>query len=911
MVLKSSRISKLTLYIIISSITLLSILIITLIITYFFPIQTVANNFNTARDSQFIAPWPTSALEQEYSERRRLKRYAKSEQMRRMEKQLQRMEILNTPIYDLFLDSNVEISNTRYMTSLEDTAFLWPLLPAKKLFYNSLNPNIFRKSSNVIFPYPHWSTVIEGLLLLGGEEIKATIPVVRGRRSFNFTLFLLTPGNIRINLGQYVWAKTFTEDDVQKRMKLSIPINDTTASIIKVISISSSFYILDASVNHTEHNARSPIRVSSQSTIWNPNKNLLIASTKKITPTANEDDSLNEEVDDEENQFVDEQKPDELKPEEATSTNNQSKQVKKKNITINDPLAQTNNSQIMTDEPYSTAFGYNIVIIQTPKISENILKNKKKLAKISPHLSSLLEQSAVFSKSISISDNANENFRRFIFSDQKYLNSDNIPITKEEINEKKAKNTYLELRKYGYDVVGIANPEAYFYNKQIADSSDFANLKGKWLEKNEWTFSKKNSQIDDRNIPAQGLEAIFKTKSKEISPSITQKDFPIISNFLTGVSQNIDAVPEWAPNQYILINNKNLYIPRTIDAFQNWTLENQQTRFLAHILLDTDAQLIRPTLKDLGKSILTLGFSSVFNPFQIDDIANISFVDRALGHIFDTIKARKIENRTIVFVLQPLDKADSKNRLFATGILKIPGLIPKKNLNFENLNINDITATLLTNVGIPVGKNIDNSQSEIEGFMLEKIKQKEYQEKKNLTQELVEKNKFFKYTMMIKADEKNCASFIWNPRKEKIFGVQANFPVNQLIFDSALEFFPCSIKNKFIQLTWYQRNENSNMASANIDDFLGGNFSYRKNITSLPYFYFGNSITSSESIPFYFDTMTRQNLEKIFLVEEKNLKRSQKILKENFYAIDIFEKSNLNSPNVTNRTKIGFFVTPL
>ncbi|WP_186647276.1 hypothetical protein [Fluviispira vulneris] len=910
MVLKSSRISKLTLYIIISSISLFTILIITLIITYFFPVQTIANNFNTARDSQFIAPWPISALEQEYLERRRLKRYAKSEQIRRMEKQLQRMEILNTPIYDLFLDSNVEISNTRYMTSLEDTAFLWPLLPAKKLFYNSLNPNIFRNSSNVIFPYPHWSAVIEGLLLLGGEEIKATIPIVRGRRSFNFTLFLLTPGNIRINLGQYIWAKTFTEDDVQKRMKLSIPINDSTASIIKVSSISSSFYILDASVNHTEHNARSPIRVSSQSTIWNPNKALLIASSKKISSSASDEDTLNEE-DDDEDKFVDEQKPDELKPEETLAAQNQSKQIKKKNINIIDPLTQNNNPQIMTDEPYSTAFGYNIVIIQTPKISENILKNKKKFAKISPNLYSLMEQSAIFPKSISISENANENFRRFIFSDPKYLNSDNIPITKEEVNEKKAKNTYLELRKYGYDVVGIANPEAYFYNKQIADSADFANLNGRWLEKNEWTFSKKNSQIDDRNIPAQGLEAIFKTKSKDISPSITQKDFPIISNFLAGVSQNIDAVPEWGPNQFILINNKNLYIPRTIDAFQNWTLENQQTRFLAHILLDTDTQLIRPTIKDLGKSILTLGFSSVFNPFQIDDIANISFIDRALGHIFDTIKARKIENRTIVFVLQPLDKPDSKNRLLATGILKIPGLIPKKNLNYENLNINDITATLLTNVGIPVGKNIENSQSEIEGYMLEKIKQKEYQESKNITQESVIKNKFFKYTMLIKPDEKNCASFIWNPRKEKIFGIQANYPVNQLIFDSALEFFPCSIKNKFIQLTWYQRNENSNISNANIEDFLGGNFSYRKNITSLPYFYFGNAITSSESIPFYFDTITRQNLEKIFLVEEKNLKRSQKMLKENFYAIDIIEKTNLYNPDLANRTKIGFFVTPL
>ncbi|KAB8029801.1 hypothetical protein [Fluviispira multicolorata] len=910
MALKTSRLSKLSLYIIVSSITVFTFLICFLIISFFFPVQTISNNFSTARSSRFIAPWPISALEQENLERRRLKRYAKSEQLRRMEKQLQRMEILNTPIYDLFLDSNAEISNTRFMTSLEDTSFLWPMLPAKKLFYNSLNPNVFRKSSQVVFPYSHWSRLIEGIILLGGEEIKATIPVVRGRRSFNFTLFLLTPGSIRINLGQYIWAKTFTEDDVQKRVKFSIPINDSTATNIKIISISSSFYILDASVNHTEHNARSPIRVSSQSKIWNVNKTILIANQKKTVKLANEDETILED-DEEVDKFVDEQKPEDLKPEELPPTPIQLNQPTKKSVTIIDPLTQITNPQIMTDEPYSTAFGYNIVIIQTPKISESLLKNRKKLAKISPTLNSLLEQSAVFSKSISISENSSENFRRFIFSDSKYLSSDNIPITREEVDDEKEKNTYLELRKYGYDVVGIANPETYFFNKQISESAGFSNFYGRWLEKSEWAFSRKNMQIDDRNLPVQGLDAIFKTKSKDISPSISQKDFQVISSYLSGVSQNIDAVPNWGPNEYILINNQTLYIPRTVEAFQNWTQENQQSRFLAHILLDTDPTLIRPTLKDLGKSISTLGFSSIVNPFQIDDIARVSYIDRALGQIMDTIKARKIENRTIVFILQPLEKVDSKKGSIATGILKIPGLIPKKNLTFENLNINDITATLLTNVGIPVGKNIANKQSKIDGYMLENIKKKDYEENIKTSLEPININKFFKYTLLIKPDAHNCASFLWNPKKEQIFGVQTNYPVNQIILEKSIEFFPCSIKNKFITFTWYQKNEGANAFYSNIDEFLGGSFSYRKNITSLPYFYFGNYLTSSESIPFYFDSVTKQNLEKIFIVDEKNLKKSQKAIKDNFYAIDIFEGKNLDNPTLTNRTKIGFFVTPL
>lgn len=296
-----------------------------------------------------------------------------------------------------------------------------------------------------------------------------------------------------------------------------------------------------------------------------------------------------------------------------------------------------------------------------------------------------------------------------------------------------------------------------------------------------------------------------------------QKDFSIISNFLAGISQNIETVPEWDPNEYVLINSYGLYIPRVVDAFQNWSLENQQSRFLAHILLDPGPHLIYPTLKDLGRSLSTLGLSSIVSPMQIDDFANLSYIDRALGQIMDTIKARKIENRTIFFVLMPIDKGDGKKSSLATGIFKIPGLVPKKNISFENISINDISSTLLTTVGIPAGKNIANASSDINGFMLEKIDLKEYNAKK-LDNEKSNKQ-FIKYSMIIKPDANNCSSFMWNSKKQPIFSLQANFPIYQLLTDNSIEFFPCSIKNKFINLTWYQKNGDNLLSINNIEDF--------------------------------------------------------------------------------------------
>ena len=189
MPLRSSRLSKWSIYIILSSIFVAISVLIFLIIIYFYPIPAVTNNFQHAQFSRFISPWPMSALDQELIERRRLKRYAKGEQLRRMEKQLQRMELLNIPIYDLFLDANAEVSIPRFVNSPDIASFLWPILPGKKIFTNVNNPNFYRKSSNVIFPYNHWAQLSEGIILQGGEEVKATIPLVKGRRVFTFKLF--------------------------------------------------------------------------------------------------------------------------------------------------------------------------------------------------------------------------------------------------------------------------------------------------------------------------------------------------------------------------------------------------------------------------------------------------------------------------------------------------------------------------------------------------------------------------------------------------------------------------------------------------------------------------------------------------------------------------------------------------
>ena len=52
--------------------------------------------------------------------------------------------------------------------------------------------------------------------------------------------------------------------------------------------------------------------------------------------------------------------------------------------------------------------------------------------KVAPNLANLFEQSITFNKSLHISDNVSENYRRFIFSDPNFLNSENISIVKKK-----------------------------------------------------------------------------------------------------------------------------------------------------------------------------------------------------------------------------------------------------------------------------------------------------------------------------------------------------------------------------------------------------------------------------------------------------------------------------------------------
>lgn len=863
-----------------------------------FPIPTTLLNFETMRFGRFFSPWPVSALDQEQLERKKNKRYSKTERAKRFEKQLQKMNVLSVPIYDLALDDKVEYSFASMQPYPEKTSYLWPILPKNRKGQNGRTVDVF-------FPGVKWDRSMEGVFLAGGDKIKADIPVTHEKRYLNFSVFPLTPGNMRVFLGQHAWARTFTQDEVQKKISITIPVNDSSAGNVRIISVSSSMYLLDATVNLIAQNGRIPIKVANNSALWFSNSNLVIQ--KKIENQENQiaEDAAFEELEGDDDSHEGEESS--ATAEDADVETKQASVTEKVQETekpspavkadVVDPLTQVTNPQILVKEPYSTAFGYNVVFVQMDGLSEALLNDSKAFAKIAPNIFNFSKK-ALFLKSQVSSLPENESiFRDTIFLGSHFARHDSA-IVNNILTRDQLQNVYYRFRKFGYKVLSVAPPNAVSFPENETSGASFRGLYSKWLGSDDWIFEEKNTKITDKwNQGAAGLDAIFKTKTREPIPPLNDQDYNLISQYLQRISSFTEDRPDWLPSEYFFVDEKKHYVPKTLDAFQTWTGENMQSRFFAHILLSSQSIPRQPTLNDFKNAVFKNGFSSLIHPFKIKNEAYVSYLDRAVGHLLDTIQARRIENRTIV-VLLVRDGDSSLGSLF----LNVPGLIPKRGVRINQVRIQDIFATLFSTVGIPSGVNLTRENDFKYGKMFET---RDFQVKTISAPE--EKKEFVKYVMLIHPDKENCAPFIWHATNTDFFGLEATLPVYQILDSSSVEFFPCAMQNQFVRVTWYQkRNKGESSANALLST-VGGQFTYQKNSQQFPSFYFGKNLISSQNLIFLFKQITKSDLHNIFFVNEASLERSVQLAQESF----TLQKAESAFTTEKGGTKVALFLSDL
>jgi hypothetical protein len=410
-------------------------------------------------------------------------------------------------------------------------------------------------------------------------------------------------------------------------------------------------------------------------------------------------------------------------------------------------------------------------------------------------------------------------------------------------------------------------------------------------------FQKENAEIDDKAEPASGLQAIFKQQERQISPPVLESDYKELSSLLAEVSKNLDRVPEWNSNEYVLIDPHKQYVPMAIEAFKQWTLDNSKERFFAHIFLNDKSFSDKPFLKDLGKSFFADGLSSFWNPMYLKNIAYASFIDRAFGQISDTIHGRRLENRTIFFVLFQ----DEKEAYKAQGFFYIPGLLPKISSFDKEVDQNDILSTLFSTVGIPSGNNMESLDGYHFGSMLE-VQNQNAPQLQDFSSANEDKS-YYKYVLVINpgAAKESCKPFEWRTEGTSFFGLESDYPIYSSQSDHSIEIFPCSSKNKIVKISWYQSRAPQTLVDPSSSEFIrtiGGHFVFEKNSEDLPEFYFGKNLISMEHVIFSLEHLSEPALKKTFFVETNHLDQVTN------NVIGSFSKQN-------KKSQIAFFISPI
>lgn len=809
-----------------------------LIVFSFFPIQSKIDSNSVVKFPKFFQPWPSKLTEEQAIEAKKMKKYAKAEQKRRQEKQLQQMNLLNAPIYNLFLDENVFFSSNKEFLKYGKMDLTWPVIPSQKVFKQTTE-GTEKKSAYVLFPSAGWSHVQNGVFLSAGDEIKFDVPLSKEKRYLNINVFPLSEGDMHVSLGLHSWSRVFHDEDIQQKNAISIPIYDQSATTIKITSSALNFYLTDVNVSHILSSARQPIHVSDKSHFW---------SFQPYFP--NEHDVP----------------------------------VEEKNL------------QIKTSEPVSTALGYNVILIHLNAIDSNLLSDDKTLSAVAPHLFEMKKKGVFFEQIDMPSNSFVDNFRSFAFLENpQHPIASHLFLLKNAISHEKNRNMYLRFQKYGYRTLVMSPPQALLFPKKMLDWNHSLDLYNRWLDAFDWPFEKENQQTDEDQENATGLQAIFKLPNKRVFHPVQPQDEKNISSLLAETSPQMQNIPDWNADEYFFMNPAKSYVPMLVESFKQWTLSNSHERFFAHVFLNDPDFSDRPFFKDFKKSF----FSALTHPKDMHALAYASYVDRALEQIEDTVKGRKIEHRTIFFLVLQQDQKTSK----AKGIFVIPGLVPKKAEQSQSVLQSDILATLFSSVGIPSGQNTSYLDGYDWGRMLEMPSMDPLpvaqSPENSLSAQLHKKTTYYQYHMLIHPGQTGCAPFSWKASNEAFLNLEASVPVYQKNKDTEFQIFPCSFKEKFIQVSWYQKKNALVEDQSFLQKKLGGVFSVAKDTDDLATFYFGDKQIPSNHVLFSFDHISDADANKLFFVE--TTKSNQAMQK----AAQLF------SSRTTQKTEIAFFINEI
>jgi len=876
---------------------------------YRFPWPVHLSDFSHAKGGVFVGHWPQPSMEEDLQARKKLRRFPRSEQERRLNLKLRRMEFLSVPLFDFFLDSGTQLTTPELPAGVTSSnSIIWPSLPTgRKLGSQSGESQSIRY---VVLPKSYGSQCVEGLSMSAGDELKVSVPLARNKRNVVFTVMPLTPSYIRAWLGQYSWGKQFSDADVNRLHMVTIPINDTTATSIRMTLSSGNVLISTASVSQWDRAGRLPIQLGQESKLWtrkgasdeSPQDNNSLSDAKSPEVSQVEDEALKEDVSQAEasREALPQVTP---KPTKTTALQTED---------LLDPNATKANRVLSVPGRSTVSLGYNVLLIQLDSILNTVMNESEEFEALAPHLSRFLKTAMSINIHLPRYKKSTELFQHTVVRQR----ADYIPlklpiITKDIISNEDVFNLYQEFRNYGYRVISFAPPSALSLPVALSYGNEVPNVNGRWLDANDWDFLVRRRELDSQPEPASGLAAIFNSERDNKQFAMNANDFEKMARILEGLEKHRDSVPDWKANELAIINGRKSYLPRLIDSFHRWTEDNSQIRSLAHIYLQNDDPELRPSFKDFLTVFKYKKLKALALPGRSERYARIVMLDRVFGELLDTLIARRMYHRTAIAVLLPRRSSEQKEKnSSAQFMVSLSGLEGKKFDLGKKHSLDDALQTLAQLVGIQLrqkgknghivfsGESLENgfkaaSQSENARLVSEEspesvIEQEQLnldpstssesnlllaeasnEDSKEKTKQLSQVSKF---RMIILPRAAGCQPFEWRA-SAPYFGLNASQPVVEepVPRGKIIRVYPCGIRDQVIELSWYQshpRLEDFSTGTSASHDLFGGGLKFLRDPASsltqdIPLFLVGPQALSLDSLPL--------RLEKFSLAEVNNV----------------------------------------
>jgi|GEM_PF-624513 len=774
-----------------------------------FPWPTVYTDFSLARSSQFLTPWPQPSMDEEQQDRKRLRRFAKQEVERRFGIQLRRMETLHMPLFDPFLDAGVQVG-----TSVSGTApqpvlrFPWPAFETGRVIGD---PGAQKTVSYFAIPMAHGVQLMEGVGVGVGEELRFSFPIVKNRRTLDFMALPLAPGTVRGTLGQYTWVRNFADSDVHRFQVISIPVNDSTASSLRITSQTAQFLLLGAVVSQWDRSGRVPVQVASQSALWETDPALMQAALAPGTESGAKEEG---EGEGEAAAETPEQNPAEVPPPEVAAPVENDKDAAKRagakealeKAKLPDPMEQVANPQVHGMAARTAALGYNILLLQLDEIPEDVVTNPDAYLKILPNLVGLLKTSVVSARGGAAAPSPLGVFHRTVLaSGTDAVATENRVLLRKHLLGNNTFNLYARLRNFGYKVLAAAPARFLGLPSDLSAGREVPSLDRRWLGAADWPFAQRNKELEEQSQPATGLDAIFQTNTSPLAPPLTDADLERVGAFLAEVGRGERLFSDWRANETFLPDSEGLYLPSLVDFFQKWTKENMQSRFFVHAYVDTRVGVTRPSMKDLFQIAKARKFGALVSSGESSTLARLALLDRAVGQILSTLKVRRLTHRTAIGLLMPHGKEGSPRGLSAA--ISLPG-VPVRGAPQSGTTVDDFVATLVTAVGVPLGRNVKDSVAAFPGASWELPKT---DEGARGAQVEAAKRPLTRYVVYLRSGETGCEPLSWRT-SEDVFGLESSQPVVEFSGEAGREhfrIFPCSLPGKMVRLSWFQTKHDS------------------------------------------------------------------------------------------------------